>query len=1213
MTLTQSIAATTKSLTLQVRINSVLITPTNPTDATGVPGISGIHIDNRIGQAPTCSIEVNRTPSWITRGMPVTVDVGYDGFTRRRFTGTVQDRNKGIGKGTINCVGSSSPLYTTSIIPDRDFSGQTTAQALGSIFDYVGISSRTILTTRSPDVSEFTMGTVTPTVLKNMSASQMVNYIMELQGCKIFETGAGITVVNVIDQIPATTGVKTYTTNNDATARILTTALREDPTFVRTRVKVTGATPTTGDSLTATAEVGGVSPLVKPPLPALSYIDAGIFNSLADTQAKCDAMALFYLTQWHRIPKYLDIDIPGDPELECGMTIGLVIPEQDINGYYFVDGWQDTITIPQSVGDTSGGYRTTLTGLRGGDDLGGTLTLAPVALFTMVPESEVFGTGADVWIVLGLDASASYDPDGSIASYAWSSNKTTTPVASASANVSQTIRIDGADLDGTGTDWTVTLTVTDNDAASTSVTLTVPYTLGSQVIIPAMGLAYNSGFGFTPDGGQTWNDITGATCISVGLRPSDGVHFGQACFGFSDGSIKRTTDGGLTSSTVLAAVGSAIMDIQWDWRNGNLVWAITDDCRLYLSLDEGVTWVLYEALRTTLGLSGALGNKLGLPAGAFGSIGVYIFGGTGTGTPLIAYDTNVGAHAWVQVIMTGDPVSDFPADATLRIVDYCAQGGLSLAECMILSWASGGGGSIQAIYQTTSPAGTSRAFTRATGLTAGLKNGKYIVGNAPLAATQFHAAFGDRDIWSSVDGIAWTKGANIMPSGVTPNHAVYAAGILTGIPDIDGLYLIAAENAGNTLGLYKSADDMQSVTPLRPAGGAWSAWPSSGKGKKISLGAPGIVTSAKLAKGITNGILAFDGNATWATQATISFPSHTNSGYIASLRRLSSGDWLLYERHYGIWHSSDGITWTNTLPTTATRTGSVWNADGRTVLGYDVAANGDIFAVMGSFAANADNDNGTLGVLIKKSTDHGATWSTIYTDAGWTDSGAAPNYTNTHAVIGDGNDSLIRNGMIACDKNSQHVFVPLGLKLITPGDDSNGFDVSGGAYSTDGTTFLRRVTSTLPQDATGLDGTMIQYVASSRLLIVGSSGGSTPSYGYYSDNDGANWTAITTSFAALVMIGMAQYFTDAGGVLYAFTSGAIYKSIDNGANWTVALATGTLSGMISLRWDGSSGVMFGSSGSETFSITNVGITNVIADLTNGSASDIGFNSVELVP
>jgi hypothetical protein len=484
--------------------------------------------------------------------------------------------------------------------------------------------------------------------------------------------------------------------------------------------------------------------------------------------------------------------------------------------------------------DNSQGYRTTLQ-LRGGDLLSGSLTLAPVASFTFQSEAE--NMGGRMLTVISLDATASYDPDGSIADpsgYVWTANQSITMGTGKRKTVY-------ADTTGWVGNLEITLTVTDNSGATSTNTQTVPYgTATAAVVIPSIYAAINNNASATINGGQSWNDRSGSTCISVGARPNDGVITGYACYGFSNGVIKRTTDGcasaGNLSTVYTLASGAAINYINWDWRNPNVVWAISEDCQVLISLDGGATWSVYSAIRSVAPVAGAaapsaVGNTIGLPAAG----GVYIFGGDGAGNPLIMYDPIVGSLQWTRVTFTGNLATDMPADSTMRIVDYAASGnGL---EAMILSWASGGGASITAVYYTdvnTSPPGPTRAFTRAGTTFGGLKTGRFIVQDT----TTFHCAFANRSVWHSTDGATWTETTNVFPANTVPWHALWAGqqnGTIQG-----GVFFAALEDTvtPNNGYIVKSVDGFVTAPIMRPTTGDITVtWPASAKGKKISIGA----------------------------------------------------------------------------------------------------------------------------------------------------------------------------------------------------------------------------------------------------------------------------------------------------------------------------------------------------------------------------------------
>lgn len=1062
MTLAQNTLLSTRVLTYFVRIYTtvgtynganVLILPNNPTAATGTPGINAIRISKSFDSpVPVCQIDLNRCSSWIKRGMGVTVDVGYNGLTQRLFTGFVQDRGRGIGSGTIICMGRLWTAFRTVQIGQRDVDGVTVSSAIGTILDYVNITDN-----RSLDIPAFTLGAASSPVLERMPASQMLQMLMDIDGCRIYETGTGQIIIRVVDELPAATSYKTYTSTSNANARILEASDREDPEYYRNRVIVTGATVTEGSApdetsrtITATAtNVGSV--LVQPPLPSGTFIDAEYNNHLIDTDTKAASVAIRLLTKFARIPRQIVIEITGDPELELGQTLEFIMPELDLNDRGFISGIEHVID--------EHGYITRLTDFRGAGDTGGTLSQNPIAAFTFKSEVEVYGAQTNT--VATLDASSSFDPDGTIASYAWSDNQTTTPEISTFTTRFPVVRADTSAWTGS---WSVTLTVTDNDGLTGSTTITIPYkNTDAEIVIPAVYAAIDNNASASLDGAVTWKDVSGSTCISVGARPADGVNVGHACFGYSNGVIKRTTDGCATLSAAVYTFPSAtaVNDIQWDWRNGNVVYAISENCELAISIDAGVTWGLYggTALRTTLGLAGALGNKIGLPAGG----GVYIFGGNGAGTPLIAYDA-AGDNAWVQVIMTGDAVSDFPADATMRIVDYTA--GFT-QECMILSWASGGGASITAVYTTPTGGAPSRAFTRASTTFVGLKSGRYIVSdNVLIKSNAFYCAFADRSIWSSTDGVAWTETTNVMPVGVTPWHAIGMTGsdVLTGIVGMFSVFMIAASD-----GLYKWTVGEATASYMRGDSAASTAWPPSAIGKKLSIGASGATSAGG---NITAMTLSAATRTNTKLSAAGSWSALVSAATTATKPRifcLTSTNWFSCAANGGspVYTKDAGATWT----AIAAFTGDAhWFAKD---------AGGRIWAV--TYAA--------VQTRVYYSDDSGDNWTLNYDTGG-----------NTFKALFIACHPTDQNKIIICD-GSTNTGTPASRYTLNRG--TSWTQQTGGAQLIETQGGIREQFHIQWLGVGGANG---------RIVAAGVYGGAATYYQIvkYSDDMGANWTTAYT-------------------------------------------------------------------------------------------------------
>ncbi len=835
MSLTDEILATERDLYLQVRLkDGIVIQPSDPTSSAGVPGVAGLQISKSFSApVPVASLTVNRIPDWVIRGMEVKIDLGYNGLFKRVFTGSVQDRSHGIGTSIVNCAGKLYKLFRSIEIPSRDVDGLNVKTAIEAILDDVDIPASDRDTDDIP--TGFTLGSASDATLERQLSSQMAQTLMDIEGVRVYEDGNGLAQFKVIDFAPAGVAFRKYSTITTAIARILGGGVREDPSFTRTRVTVRGATVVEGSDPNETSRtieqtatvVSGA--LIRPPLLSGQFIDAEYANHLIDTDAKALSVAERLLTEFARVPKSLTLEIPGDPELELGMTMHLEFDELAADGLWFIYGLTHMID--------SQGFRT-IVDLRGGEDFGVTIGINPIASFDYRIDRQVIDDR--VWATVTFDATASYDPDSETAlTYAWSDDQTTTPEISTLTTAVVTVRIDPAAITPP---WTVTLTVTDADGLTATMVRVIDVeATGSLVTVPAIFAAIDNRFSATPDGGEAWNDQTDGGVISVAARPRDGVNFGHAVFGTSDGEIWRTKDFIRSAATQEIAIGGTprVEWLAWDWRDPTRVWALTDEATLFLSTDGGDSFSEYDDLRDVLGLASAIGKHIGLP----GPGGVWVYGGDGAGNPLIAYDAVVGNHDWQQITFGGELASDLPATSASLAIVMASDKGDGSGLAIIMENADSGVAFVRPIYHTTSPF-TPANWQRATGLAAGDVDGRYIVG-APGFTDHFIAAFNDRDIWKSANGVAWTETATVMPANVVPHHAIWVRAFVHSFTAAS-FYLIAAENTSDaSAGIYKSIDEMQSVQVLRPATG-FDAWPASAIGRQVAVG-PSLGQEARLA------------------------------------------------------------------------------------------------------------------------------------------------------------------------------------------------------------------------------------------------------------------------------------------------------------------------------------------------------------------------------
>lgn len=835
-----------------------------------------------MGEVPSALFEIrNPLPAPMVYGASVEIYTGYNGLLQLIFTGQIETPTPGSTTTTMECSGLSRKLRIPYKRLVRVLSGQDANDIVEGMLDDAGVTNYAV------NLEPWVVGAIVTTTLEFQTWDDGINKVASVDGSPWYELPTGQIRVELRDPWPAPSFFRQYYSgdlrnltdaervqwiagtlpltaiqpagivNANAQPRvrdgIRQTTLRSN---VRNQIYVLGAVIDTagpnGETISTRIEARALSPV--PWIPNGRLDDWVFDNELIDTQAKANTVAARKFSQQSRLDQRVALSVDGDPEIMLGMTVNVEDPAYTgITGNWFVYGYQGRM-------DRSG-YVLQLD-LRGGVNAGITPMLAPVADFLFANEYTPFAkvkqvtpatTGA---VIVTFDGRSSFDPDGTIASWAWSDDQGNTGTGS----------VIQFDYNQALSSIQMTLTVTDNDGLTDSITKTVNIATsgdscgdaGTCVIFAAI----KTHMSVSEDGGASWTDVSKAAALATGDFISVGQSNGQfvsfipqagdpsdavvAIFGTSAGEFYRTDDalGSTTKYTIPSGrpiVGIWVMSppYTFEW------WFIADDAgNVYVfvyRVDNGdYGMALYHSDgKLTVNFALVIQSTILADFPQFQPLteGVLIGGDSSDPDTMIrrvvgslSDQSSVGnTFGWGLA----SPARPSPVPAFTG----------AIRDAII---AAGAGHSAQAVAgfiyfetvagliggQTTQRFGVmftsgvdprvwfhdGTAWQPATGLTPAI-NGKYLVGGFDIDFLL--AVLAQLKTFSAEDGVTFIEGTTGSPSQI--NHVVWETGLL-------GVYLGAAAS-----GIVKSLDAGDNWGYIRPHAGVGTTWPVGAEGKQVAI------------------------------------------------------------------------------------------------------------------------------------------------------------------------------------------------------------------------------------------------------------------------------------------------------------------------------------------------------------------------------------------
>ncbi len=564
MTLLTSISNLAQTITIRCLIDGLPVEPISVSIDQGYDVVSAV-----------ATIVLPEVPGWVTFRQELKIYLGYDGFSIPVFIGFIEEdgRNYFPLDNTIKAAGYlklSQYQYPTALA----YPSKTVSYIINDLLGLAGIGNRDIAvdSTVLGTIEDITLASGTPTW-------SLINDIAQTFGYKVYDSPDGVVRSMLVSGVPATGGAFSYVQGTN----IFSISRPRTISKIYNQVSVKGLPQPGVTWPTVRQEANSLVP--NPP----EFNDLPVWSQVIQTAAIASTVAERFMEEVNRVAEEIDLEVPGNPYLQPGMTIQITASNIGINSAtsyrirhvtHTVESDKYTSHVICDGGIGSSGY-----------ELG--KPPVPVITYQISRETyEVGGTPTDMYTVI-CDGSASWDMDSapSTLTFVWTNNKN----ADTATTVLYSTAFTQAQMDN-ATKPTVTLVVNDNDATSPSGTLTVTIQNTSDPITirPLYVAAYGRAEA-TPNGGKTWNTWTPGGGVNVISTPEIGAE-DHSYFGTDNAKLYRTDDYLATAPTLIHTFSDDVNCIYINRANANRVTVGLADGRVYRTLDAdqlaSSTWTL---------------------------------------------------------------------------------------------------------------------------------------------------------------------------------------------------------------------------------------------------------------------------------------------------------------------------------------------------------------------------------------------------------------------------------------------------------------------------------------------------------------------------------------------------------------------------------------------------------------------------------------------